>query len=111
VTDLWIGRRSSAQRELFSVLRLVDAGKITVSEKMRKASSTTIDVITAVLDGGDYYPFVPAKDKWHDENAGPIRAFAWPLLIGVRSKNFRVIRALRAPDPVRNLFRRGRYPV
>jgi hypothetical protein len=71
----------SAQRELFSVLRLVDAGKVTVSDKTRKASSTTIDAITAVLDGGDYYPFVPAKDKWHDENAGPMRAFAWSLLI------------------------------
>ena len=70
-----------AQRELLSVLRLVDAGKVAVSDKTRRASSSTIDALTAVLDGGDYYPFEPPKDKWHDENAGPIRAFAWPLII------------------------------
>jgi hypothetical protein len=71
----------SAQRELLSLLRLVDAGKVGVSDKTRKASAATLDAIAAVLDGGDYYPFVPPKDKWHDENAGPIRSFAWPLLI------------------------------
>ena len=73
----------SAQRELLSVLRLVDAGKVAVSDKTRRASAATIDAITAVLDGGDYYPFVPPTDRWHDENAGPMRAFAWPLLIQV----------------------------
>jgi hypothetical protein len=71
----------AAPRELFSVLRLVDAGKVAVSDKTRRASSSTIDAITAVLEGGDYYPYRPPKDKWSDENAGPIRAFAWPLII------------------------------
>jgi len=71
----------AAQRELFSVLRLVDAGKIAVSDKTRKASSTTLDAIIAVLEGGDYYPDQPRQDKWSDGNAGPIRAFAWPLIV------------------------------
>jgi hypothetical protein len=71
----------AAQRELLSVLRLVDAGRVAVSDKTRKPSAATIDAITAVLEGGDYYPFEPPKDKWRDENAGPMRAFAWPLLI------------------------------
>jgi hypothetical protein len=71
----------AAQRELLSVLRLVDAGRVSVSDKTRRASGSTIDAITAILDRGDYYPRVPVKDKWYDENAGPIRAFAWPLLI------------------------------
>jgi len=70
-----------AQRELLSVLRLVDAGKVAVSAKTRRASSATLDAITAILEGGDYYPHVPPKDRWHAENAGPIRAFAWPMLI------------------------------
>ena len=69
------------QRELLSVLRLVDAGKVAVSGTTRWASSATIDAVTAVLEGGDYYPYRPPQDKWHDENAGPIRAFAWPLII------------------------------
>jgi hypothetical protein len=71
----------AAQRELLSVLRLVDAGKVAVSDKTRRASSATIDAITAIFEGGDYYPHVAPKSKWHDENAGPIRAFAWPLLV------------------------------
>ncbi len=71
----------SAQRELLAVLRLVDGGRVAVSDTTRKASSATIAAITAVLDGGDYYPFVPTTDKWSDQNAGPMRAFAWPLLI------------------------------
>ncbi len=71
----------AAQRELLFVLRLVDAGKVAVSDKTRRASASTIDAITANLEGGDYYPHVPSRDKWHDENAGPIRAFAWPILL------------------------------
>ena len=71
----------TAQRELLSVLRLVDAGKVAVSDKTRKASASTTDTVTAILEEGDYYPHVPPTDKWHDENAGPIRAFAWPLLV------------------------------
>lgn len=71
----------SAPRELFSVLRLVDAGKVAVSEATRRAAPASITAVTAVLEGGDYYPFVQPKSKYGDENAGPIRAFAWPLLI------------------------------
>ncbi len=71
----------AALRELLSVLRLVDAGKVAVSDKTRRASASTIDAITGILDRGDYYPQVPAKNKWCDESAGPIRAFAWPLLM------------------------------
>jgi len=71
----------TAQRELLSILRLVDAGKVVVSDKTRRASSATIDTITSTLEGGDYYPRLPVKNEWDDDNAGPIRAFAWPLLI------------------------------
>lgn len=71
----------SAQRELLSILRLIDAGRVTVSEKTRRASSASVETITAVLEGGDYYPILPPQNKWRDESAGPMRAFAWPLLI------------------------------
>jgi len=71
----------AAQRELLSVLRLVDTGKVAVSDKTHRASASTIEAITAILDQGDYYPHVRPKSPWHDENTGPIRAFAWPLLI------------------------------
>jgi hypothetical protein len=71
----------TAQRELLSVLRFVDAGKMAVSDKTRRASASTMDAITTILDGGDFYPRVPVESKWRDENAGGIRASAWPLLI------------------------------
>src|SRR5664280_1660824 len=71
----------SAPRELVSLLRLVDSGKVAVSDKTRRASTATIDAITNILEGRDFYPRLPVKSKWRDENAGPIRAFAWPLLI------------------------------
>jgi len=71
----------AAQRELLSVLRLVDAGKVTVSDKTRKPTSSTLDAVIAVLEGGDFYAYEPPKHKYYDENAGPIRAFAWPMLV------------------------------
>ena len=71
----------TAQRELSSLLRLVDAGKVAVSDKTRRPTAATMEAITAVLEGGDYYPFEPPRDRWLDENAGPMRAFAWPLLL------------------------------
>jgi hypothetical protein len=66
---------------LLSVLRLVDAGKVAVGDTTRRASASTIEAIKAILDGGDYYPHLPPTNKWFDENPGPIRAFAWPMLI------------------------------
>ena len=71
----------TAQRELLSVLRLIDSGKVSVSDKTRRPSAATVKAITQILEGGDYYPVLPVKDKWYDENAGPIRAFAWPLIV------------------------------
>jgi hypothetical protein len=70
-----------AQRELLSVLRLTDIGRIAVSEKTLRPTRATLDAVAAALEGGDYYPHVPAENKWDDENAGPIRGFAWPLII------------------------------
>src|SRR5260370_31783835 len=43
----------SAQRELLSILRLIDAGKVTVSEKTRIASCSDFQTIT---------PFPPRRD-------------------------------------------------
>ena len=74
-------RELAAQRELISVLRFVDSGKVAVSDKTRRASASTVEAITALLEGGDYYAYVKPEREWNDKNAGPIRAFAWPLLI------------------------------
>ena len=70
-----------AQQELLSVLRLIDSGRVSVSDKTRRPSAATVAAITEILEGGDYYPPLPVTNKWDDENAGPIRAFAWPLIV------------------------------
>ncbi len=74
-------RERAAQRELLSVLRLIDGGKVAVSDATRRPSASTVAAIGAILEGGDYYPHVPSTNQYQDENAGPIRAFAWPMLI------------------------------
>lgn len=70
-----------AQQELLSTLRLIDAGKVRVSDKTRRPTAATVKAMSEMLVGGDYYPHEPSKDKYHDENAGPIRAFAWPMIV------------------------------
>ena len=66
-----------AQRELISVLRLIDSGNVSVSVETRRPSAASVKALTQILEGGDFYPVIP------DENAGPIRAFAWPLIVQV----------------------------
>lgn len=70
----------AAQQDLLTLLRLVDKGKITVSEKTNQASAATMKEITSVLRDGDFYPWEPKQEKWGQE-IGPIKAFAWPLLL------------------------------
>ena len=72
---------SPARRELIALLRLVDMGKVTVSESTRRPTSATLAAVTSVLESGDYYPLITPQGKLNDENAGPMRAFAWPMLL------------------------------
>ena len=72
---------AKAQRELHSVLRLIDSGKVGVSATTRRPSAATIKAVTNILEDGDFYPVLSVKDRWYDPNAGPIRAFAWPLIV------------------------------
>ena len=71
----------TAQRELLSLLRLIDTGKVSVSDKTRRPSAASLKAIANILEDGDYYPALSVKSQWHDENTGPIRAFAWPLIV------------------------------
>jgi hypothetical protein len=72
----------NAPHDLHTVLRLIERGKLSVSDKTSLPSSATVDEIAALLRGGDYYyaPGQPRKKKYEQE-AGPIKAFAWPLLV------------------------------
>ena len=67
-------RERGAAAELAAVLRLIDAGKVAVSDKTYRPTSAAMRAVAAVLDDGDFY----AGGK---QEIGPIRAFAWPLLV------------------------------
>ncbi|MBM4049300.1 MAG: hypothetical protein FJ279_29745, partial [Planctomycetes bacterium] len=68
----------AAQHDLLAVLRLVDAGKLRANEESHRATGASLQAIAQVLQGGDFYP--PEKDEERGD-PGPIKAFAWPLLL------------------------------
>ena len=68
-----------AFQELAAMLRLTDLGRISVSAATGRATPATLRHITDELDGGDFYETSEPIDDRHE--IGPIRAFAWPLLL------------------------------
>ena len=46
---------SAAPRDLQSVLRLIDRGRVAASAKTRRASTTAVQRIAEALDGGDFF--------------------------------------------------------
>ena len=71
---------SAAPRDLQSVLRLIDRGRVAVSAKTRRASATAVRRIAEVLEGGDFFDPTEKKERW-EQTIGPIRSFAWPWLL------------------------------
>ena len=72
----------AAPREFATMLRLVEAGKVRVSEKTRKPSQATVETILPLLIEGDFYQAEErieyAKDTGQDLT---IRAYAWPCIL------------------------------
>ena len=72
----------AALREFTTMLRLVEAGKVRVSEKTRKPSQATVDLILPLLIEGDFYQAEErieyAKQTGQDL---AIRAYAWPCIL------------------------------
>ncbi|MCK4305001.1 MAG: hypothetical protein KAY24_12255 [Candidatus Eisenbacteria sp.] len=76
----------AAQHDLHAALRLIDAGKISVSEKTRRASARTVEIVQTSLHGGDFYAdtsqwakVVSDSRLW--DGVGSIRAFAWTFIV------------------------------
>ena len=91
--DFWTGKNKikqiqlyhadteqTAQQDLVSVLRLIDVGKVRLTEKTRRPTAASIRAISEVLWGGDFYPDREKRNEW-EELPGPIKAHAWPMLI------------------------------
>ena len=70
----------TAQEDLVSVLRLIDVGKVRLTEKTKRPTAASLRAIGEVLWGGDFYPDREKRDEW-EELPGPIKAYAWPALI------------------------------
>lgn len=74
----------SAPHDLQTVLRLIESGKVSVSDKTLHPTSAAMDEIALLLRGGDYYyqpTAQPKRKNKYEQEIGPIKAFAWPLLI------------------------------
>ncbi len=67
--------------DLLAVLRLVDQGKVAVSTATRRPSSASMLRIAEALQGGDFFNAAQKKPHSSSQVPGPIRSFAWPLLL------------------------------
>jgi hypothetical protein len=71
-----------AARELTTLLRLAESGKLKVSDKTRKPTEATVKAIAALLVDGDFYG--PDDRSQYGDDPGSdltIRAFAWPCVL------------------------------
>lgn len=69
-----------ALQEFQVMLRTIEQERIQVSEKTALPSTAALRLLTEKLVGGDFFPWVAKKNAWEQE-IGPIKAFAWPLLL------------------------------
>ncbi|MBD1913153.1 MULTISPECIES: helicase-associated domain-containing protein [unclassified Leptolyngbya] len=74
-----------ARRDVQTVLRLVDLGKVAVSDKTFFPTGATLNMIAEVLEDGDYYSGWAAKRSpagWdYEYDIGSIKPFAWTMLL------------------------------
>jgi hypothetical protein len=63
----------AALHDLNTVLRLVEAGKLAVSDKTRRPTAATTRAVAHALLSGEPYP--------DESGIGPIVSFAWPMLV------------------------------
>ena len=78
--ELIVEMEQAAQRDLKALLRSIKEDKLRVSDKTGFPTGASMKLIEGTLTGGDYY----SSGTRFGEDAdyvGPIKAFAWPLLL------------------------------
>src|SRR6266496_3792256 len=70
----------AALRDLKVLLCLIRGGKLRVGEKTGVATAASMKLIENALFGADFYSSI-ATVKKNEDQVGPIKAFAWPLLL------------------------------
>lgn len=106
-----------AMQEAVVMLRTIEQARIQVSEKTALPGTATLRFLTEKLAGDDFYPWGEKKNKW-DQEIGPIKAFAWPMLLQAGGLAIRAggrlalspagVKALSAPpaEVLRGLWRK-----
>ncbi len=76
---------SKAPKDFTAILRLIQAGKVVVSDKTYLPNAVTVKTIAKILQNGDFYDDeqrkLGAKRPDSVEEIGAIKAFAWALLM------------------------------
>lgn len=70
----------NAMVDVTVLLRLVDQGKVQVSDKTSLPGTATLRLLTDSLVDGDFYSGDTAKHP-ASQAIGPIKAFSWPVLL------------------------------
>jgi hypothetical protein len=71
-----------ALQDIQAMLRLVDAGKVQVSDTTRRPTQATLKTIGEVLAGGEFYSDDDRSEYAEDPASDlAIKAFAWPLIL------------------------------
>ena len=68
----------AACHDLNAVLHLINTGKLAVSAKTHQPGVAAIKSVGGLLLGGEFYG---KEEHDEDQKIGPIKAFAWPLLV------------------------------
>ena len=67
-------------RDLLCVLRLIEQEKLTVSPKNGRPTKSSTNLLSRLLCQGDFYEMNEPRSRW-DAEIGPIKTFAWPMLV------------------------------
>ena len=70
-----------ALQETVIMLRTIEQARIQVGEKTALPSTLSLRLFGEKLAGGDFYPWGDEKKNKWDQEVGPIKAFAWPMLL------------------------------
>ena len=106
-----------ALHEVLATLHAVERTRLQVSEKSALPNAGALRALTDKFPSGDYFPWREKKRKW-DQEIGPIKAFAWLMLLQAGALAIRTgshlalgpagVKALSTPpaDILRELWRK-----